>query len=110
MDRETKLDKDLENLIRSLEAEEVEDKIPEYQVWLIGLDETDSMITDDLGASYTDPKEAIKQAELYTIALGDYVIKLNPDVRKYEVVVETVLNFDDYEENIATLYSKTIEM
>lgn len=110
MDRETKLDKDLENLIQSLEAEEIEDKIPEYQVWLIGLDETDSMITDDLVASYTDPNEAIRQAELYTVALGDYVIKLNPDVKKYEVVVETVLNFDDYEENIATLYSKTIEM
>jgi hypothetical protein len=110
MDRETKLDKDLENLIRSLEKEEVDDKIPEYQVWLIGLDETDSMITDDLVASYTDPKEAIRQAELYTAAFDKYVVNVNPDVRKYEVVVETVLNFEDYEENIATLYSETIKL
>jgi hypothetical protein len=38
------------------------------------------------------------------------VNKEDEDITKYQILVETVIDFGDYEENIQSIYDETIEI
>lgn len=87
------------------------DKIPSYQVWIFGLDSEDEIITEDFMCSFDNHELAIAKAETVaeTYRMGN-VKKESEDITKYQILVETVIDFGDYEENIQSIYDETIEV
>ncbi len=105
------MDKKLEQqIIDSLEDLEIEDKIPEYQVWAF-VYEADRPEPDELLVkSFTDPQKAIDHAKVYTETLAKSTSDMSGHkIERCEIMVETVIDFEDYEENIATLYHEILE-
>jgi len=80
-----------------------------YQVWVLGYDENEA-ITDYevLVKEFHDPDAAIAFAKNY-IDTQEY-LKLDPpaEIAYAEVLVETVVDEEDWEENIGTLFYGTI--
>jgi hypothetical protein len=89
---------------------ELDDYIPTYQVWGFWLDEDQQVLTDILLREYNEPEEAIKYAKLFTENLTDLRNGVDKDVKYYEVLVETVVDFGEYKENVNTLYRDLLEV
>lgn len=119
--KEEKQNEDLEHIIKETEKaildsipdSEIDDrdKIPSYQVWIFGLDSEDEVITEDFMCSFDSHELAIAKAETFaeTYRMGN-VKKESEDITKYQILVETVIDFGDYEENIQSIYDETIEV
>lgn len=119
--KEEKQNEELEHIIRETEKaildsipdSEIDDrdKIPSYQVWIFGLDSEDEIITEDFMCSFDSPELAVAKAETFAEAyrMGN-IKKESKDITKYQILVETVIDFGDYEENIQSLYDETIEI
>ena len=119
--KEEKQDESLEHIIKETEKaildsipdSEIDDrdKIPSYQVWIFGLDSEDEVITEDFMCSFDSHELAIAKAEIFaeTYRMGN-VKKESEDITKYQILVETVIDFGDYEENIQSIYDETIEV
>ena len=119
--KEEKQDKVLEQIIRETEKaildsipdSEIDDrdKIPSYQVWIFGLDSEDEVITETFMCSFDKPELAIAKAEVFAEAFRMGIVnKESEEVTKYQILVETVIDFGDYEENIQSIYDETIEI
>jgi hypothetical protein len=92
-------------------GEDFDAKPAKYQLWLLGYN-ADQLITDFefLVNESSDPELMIKQAKQY-IEEQKYLNRSFPqDVVYLEVLVETVVNVDDYEENVGTLFDETIKI
>ena len=87
------------------------DKIPSYQVWIFGLDSKNEVITEDFICSFDSPEPALAKAKTFaeSFRLGA-VNKESEDITKYQILVETVVDFGDYDENIQSIYDETIEI
>lgn len=91
--------------------EDFEAKDAKYQIWLLGYDK-DGKITDFefLVNESKDPERMIAQAKQY-IEEKKYLNKNFPqDIVTLEVLVETVVDIDDYEENVGTLFDEYVEI
>lgn len=119
--KEEKQNEDLEHIIRETEKaildsipdSEIDDKdkIPSYQVWIFGLDSEDEIITEDFMCSFDKPELAIAKAEVFAEAFRMGIVNNeSEDIAKYQILVETVIDFGDYEENIQSIYDETIEI
>ena len=119
--KEEKQDKVLEQIIRETEKaildsipdSEIDnrDKIPSYQVWVFGLDSEDEIITENFMCSFDSPELATAKAEVFAEAFRMGIVnKDSEDITKYQILVETVIDFGDYEENIQSIYDETIEI
>ena len=118
--KEEKQDAVLEQIIRETEKTILEsipdseiddrDKIPSYQIWVFGLDSEDEVITETFMCSFDKPELAIAKAEVFAEAFRMNIVnKESEDITKYQILVETVIDFGDYEENIQSIYDETIE-
>lgn len=119
--KEEKKDELLEQIIKETEEaildsipdseiDEV-DKIPSYQVWIFGLDSENEVITENFMCSFDSPEPALAKAKTFaeSFRLGA-VNKESEDIAKYQILVETVVDFGDYDENIQSIYDETIEI
>lgn len=119
--KEEKKDELLEQIIKETEEaildsipdseiDEV-DKIPSYQVWIFGLDSKNEVITENCICSFDSPEPALAKAKTFaeSFRLGA-VNKESEDITKYQILVETVIDFGDYDENIQSIYDETIEL
>ena len=119
--KEEKQDEILEQIIKetedaildSIPDSEIDeaDKIPSYQVWIFGLDSKNEVITEDCICSFDSPEPALAKAKTFaeSVRLGT-VNKESKDITKYQILVETVVDFGDYDENIQSIYDETIEL
>ena len=119
--KEEKQDELLEQIIKETEEaildsipdSEIDeaDKIPSYQVWIFGLDSENEVITEDFICSFDSPEPALAKAKTFaeSVRLGA-VNKESKDITKYQILVETVIDFGDYDENIQSIYDETIEL
>lgn len=119
--KEEKQDELLEQIIKetedaildSIPDSEIDeaDKIPSYQVWIFGLDSENEVITEDFMCSFDSPEPALAKAKTFaeSVRLGA-VNKESKDITKYQILVETVVDFGDYDENIQSIYDETIEL
>jgi hypothetical protein len=103
----TELDKELEV---DLEGLEFEGQDASYQIWVLTYDEADNILDEDFFIKeYNDPNKAIEDAKFLTTKLGlndNNIGVIFPKNAAYvEVVVETVVEIEDYETNVATLFS-----
>ena len=101
------MEKDIDKLIDEVEDFDLSEA--SYQVWGFWLDDEQQVLTEVMLQAFNDPDDAVKYAKdfMANLATAD-LTKL--DASYYEVLVETVVDFGDYTENVATLFRDVIEI
>ena len=91
--------------------EDFEAKPAMYQVWVLGYDK-DEAITDFevLVNESKDPNRMIEYAKKYINEKRYETMTFPEDVAYIEILVETVVDIDDYESNEGTLFTGVVEL
>ena len=98
-------------LLEELNLDDFDAKDATYQVWVLGYDENENIT--DFEAMVNESKDAESMVEYATNYVEEerYGTMAFPDEVKYiEVLVETVVDLEDYDENVGTLFSKIIKI
>ena len=97
----------------TLELDELEDFEPQeatYQAWLFTYDKENNLLSDLLLQEFDNPEAAINYAQIYCSTLQKVKDQIEKPICRCEVAVETVVDFGEYEENIATIFVDNIEI
>ena len=100
-----------DELLEDLNLDDFDAKDATYQVWVLGYDENEHIT--DFEVMVDESKDAESMVEYATNYVEEerYGTIAFPDEVKYiEVLVETVVDLEDYDENVGTLFSKIIKI
>lgn len=100
-----------DELSEELNLDDFDVKDATYQVWVLGYDENENIT--DFEVMIDESKDAESMVEYATNYVEEerYGTMAFPDEVKYiEVLVETVVDLEDYDENVGTLFSKIIKI
>ena len=100
-----------DELLEELNLDDFDAKDATYQVWVLGYDENENIT--DFEVMVNESKDAESMVEYATNYVEEerYGTMAFPDKVKYiEVLVETVVDLEDYNENVGTLFSKIIKI
>lgn len=100
-----------DELLEELKLDDFDAKDATYQVWVLGYDENDN-ITDFevLVDESKDAESMVERATNYVEEERYENLKFPDEVKYIEVLVETVVDLEDYDENVGTLFSKIIKI
>ena len=102
---------EFDELLEELNLDDFDAKDATYQVWVLGYDENENIT--DFEVMVDESKDAESMVEYATNYVEEerYGTMAFPDEVKYiEVLVETVVDLEDYNENVGTLFSKIIKI
>ena len=102
---------DFDELLEELKLDDFDAKDATYQVWVLGYDENEHIT--DFEVLVDESKDAENMVEYATNYVEEerYGTMTFPDEVKYiEVLVETIVDLEDYNENVGTLFSKIIKI
>ena len=102
---------EFDELLEELNLDDFEAKDATYQVWVLGYDENEHIT--DFEVMVNESKDAESMVEYAERYVGEerYGTMVFPDEVKYiEVLVETIVDLEDYTENVGTLFSKIIKI
>ena len=102
---------EFDELLEELNLDDFDAKDATYQVWVLGYDENEHIT--DFEVMVNESKDAESMVEYATNYVEEerYGTMTFPDKVKYiEVLVETVVDLEDYDENVGTLFSKIIKI
>ena len=102
---------EFDELLEELNLDDFFAKDATYQVWVLGYDENENIT--DFEVMVNESKDAESMVEYATNYVEEerYGTMTFPDKVKYiEVLVETVVDLEDYNENVGTLFSKIIKI
>ena len=100
-----------DELLEELNLDDFNAKDATYQVWVLGYDENENIT--DFEVKINESKDAESMVEYATNYVEEerYGTMEFPDEVKYiEVLVETVVDLEDYDENVGTLFSKIVKI
>ena len=100
-----------DELLEELNLDDFDAKDATYQVWVLGYGENENIT--DFEVMVNESKDAESMVEYATNYVEEerYGTMAFPDEVKYiEVLVETVVDLEDYDENVGTLFSKIIKI
>ena len=100
-----------DELLEELNLDDFDAKDATYQVWVLGYDENEHIT--DFEVMVNESKDAESMVEYATNYVEEecYGTMTFPDEVKYiEVLVETIVNLEGYDENVGTLFSKIIKI
>ena len=100
-----------DELLEELNLDDFDAKDATYQVWVLGYDENENIT--DFEVKINESKDAESMVEYATNYVEEerYETMAFPDEVKYiEVLVETVVDLEDYDENVGTLFSKIVKI
>ena len=98
-------------LLEELSLDDFDAKDATYQVWVLSYDENENIT--DFEALVNESKDAESMVEYAKKCVEEehYKTMTFPKEVKYiEVLVETVVELEDYTENVGTLFSKIIKI
>ena len=100
-----------DELLEDLNLDDFDAKDATYQVWVLGYDENENITDFEVMVSESKNAESmVEYAERY-VEEECYGTMTFPDEVKYiEVLVETVVDLEDYNENVGTLFSKIVKI
>ena len=100
-----------DELLEELILDDFDAKDATYQVWVLGYDENEHITDFEVMVNESkDAESMVEYAERY-VEEERYGTMTFPDEVKYiEVLVETVVDLEDYNENVGTLFSKIIKI
>ena len=102
---------EFDELLEDLNLDDFDAKDATYQVWVLGYDENENIT--DFEVMIDESKDAKSMVECATNYVEEerYGTMTFPDEVKYiEVLVETVVDLEDYNENVGTLFSKIVKI
>lgn len=100
-----------DELLEELNLDDFDAKDATYQVWVLGYDENENIT--DFEVLVDESKDAESMVEYATNYVEEerYGTIAFPDEVKYiEVLVETIVDLEGYDENVGTLFSKIIKI
>ena len=102
---------EFDELLEELNLDDFDAKDATYQVWVLGYDENENITDFEVMVNESkDAESMVEYAERY-VEEERYGTMTFPDEVKYiEVLVETVVDLEDYNENVGTLFSKIIKI
>ena len=102
---------EFDELLEELNLDDFDAKAATYQVWVLGYDENEHITDFEVMVNESkDAESMVEYAEKY-VEEERYGTIIFPDEVKYiEVLVETVVDLEDYDENVGTLFSKIIKI
>lgn len=100
-----------DELLEELNLDDFDAKDATYQVWVLGYDENEN-ITDFevLVDESKDAESMVEYAETYVEEERYENLKFPDEVKYIEVLVETIVDLEGYDENVGTLFSKIIKV
>ena len=100
-----------DELLEELKLDDFDAKDATYQVWVLGYDENENITDFEVMIDESkDAESMVEYAERY-VEEERYGTMTFPDEVKYiEVLVETIVDLEGYDENIGTLFSKIVRV
>ena len=100
-----------DELLEELKLDDFDAKDATYQVWVLGYDENDNITDFEVKVNESkDAESMVEYAETY-VEEERYGTMAFPDEVKYiEVLVETIVDLEGYDENVGTLFSKIVKV
>ena len=100
-----------DELLEELNLDDFDAKDATYQVWVLGYDENEHITDFEVMVNESKDAESMVEYAKRYVEEERYGIMTFPDEVKYiEVLVETVVDLEDYNENVGTLFSKIIKI
>lgn len=100
-----------DELLEELKLDDFDTKDATYQVWVLGYDENENITDFEVMVNESkDAKSMVEYAENYVEEEGYGTMAFPDEVKYIEVLVETVVDLEDYDENVGTLFSKIIKI
>ena len=102
---------EFDELLEELKLDDFDAKAAIYQVWVLGYDENENIT--DFEVMVNESKDAESMVEYATNYVEEerYGTMTFPDEVKYiEVLVETIVDLEGYDENVGTLFSKIVKV
>ena len=98
-------------LLEDLNLDDFDAKDATYQVWVLGYDENENITDFEVMVSESKDAESMVEYATNYVEEERYGTMAFPDEVKYiEVLVETVVDLEDYDENVGTLFSKIVKI
>ena len=98
-------------LLEDLNLDDFDAKDATYQVWVLGYDENENITDFEVMVSESKDAESMVEYAEHYVEEERYGTMAFPDEVKYiEVLVETVVDLEDYDENVGTLFSKIVKI
>ena len=102
---------EFDELLEDLNLDDFDAKGATYQVWVLGYDENENITDFEVMVSESKDAESMVEYATNYVEEERYGTMTFPDEVKYiEVLVETVVDLEDYDENVGTLFSKIIKI
>ena len=102
---------EFDELLEELNLDDFFAKDATYQVWVLGYDENENITDFEVMIDESKDAESMVEYAEHYVEEERYGTMAFPDEVKYiEVLVETVVDLEDYNENVGTLFSKIIKI
>ena len=102
---------EFDELLEELDLDDFDAKDATYQVWVLGYDENENITDFEVMINESKDAESMVEYAEHYVEEERYGTMTFPDEVKYiEVLVETVVDLEDYDENVGTLFSKIIKI
>ena len=100
-----------DELLEELNLDDFDAKDAIYQVWVLGYDENENIT--DFEVMVNESKDAESMVEYATNYVEEECyenLKFPDEVKYIEILVETIVDLEDYDENVGTLFSKIVKV
>ena len=105
------MENSFDELSEELKLDDFDAKDATYQVWVLGYDENENITDFEILVDESKNAESMVEYATNYVEEERYGTMAFPDEVKYiEVLVETVVDLEDYTENVGTLFSKIIKI
>ena len=100
-----------DELLEELSLDDFEAKAATYQVWVLSYDENENITDFEVMLNESkDAESMVNFAKKYIEEERYENLKFPDEVKYIEVLVETIVELEDYTENVGTLFSKIIKI
>ena len=100
-----------DELLEELKLDDFDAKDATYQVWVLGYDENENITDFEVMVDESkDAESMVEYAERYVEEERYGTMTFPDDVKYIEVLVETIVDLEGYDENVGTLFSKIVKV
>ena len=100
-----------DELLEELKLDDFDAKDATYQVWVLGYDENENITDFEVMVNESkDAESMVEYAERYVEEEHYEDLKFPDEVKYIEILVETIVDLEDYDENVGTLFSKIVKV
>ena len=100
-----------DELLEELNLDDFDAKDATYQVWILSYDENEHITDFEVMVNESkDAESMVEYAKSYVEEERYETIAFPDEVKYIEVLVETIVDLEDYTENVGTLFSKIIKI